>query len=107
MQEDGESDEQYEARVYAAIEDAYGETAYYNAVDSKVGDFFDPRRRIENIKRFCLNAITEADDAWLKITEWNDVGLKNRVKLLLKSGEKLAWRPPARGEKITHGFEGS
>lgn len=107
MQQDGESEEQYEARIYAAFEDAYGETAYYNSIDAKVDYFFDPRNRMEDIKRYFLNAITEADDAWLKLAEWNQIGLKARLQASIKTGLKFLWRPFVAGEKITLGFDGS
>ncbi len=104
---DDETDAEYEARIYAAFEDAYGETAFYNSIESKVDDFFDPRNRESNIRRFFLNAVTEGENSWLKIIEWSRIGLRDRVKQAQRSGEKFSWRPPQRGEKITLGFDGS
>lgn len=104
---EGESEEDYEARVYAAFEEAYGETAFYNEIPAKVDDFFDPRKKQANIRRFFLNAITEADNAWLSIIEWNSIGLKDRFRAAKKSGEKFSWHPPRKGEKITLGFDGA
>ena len=107
LQADDESDEEYENRISAAFEDAYGEAAYYNSIPSKVDAFFDPRNREENIRRYFLNAVTEAEDAWLKLIEWNQIGLQERMRAARREGGRFSWAPPKRGDKITLGFDGS
>lgn len=107
QQQSDESDEQYEKRIAEAFADAYGDAAAWNDVADMLDAFFDPRNNENQQRRYFLNSLVEAENSWLKITHWNDIGLKERIKALARSGEKLSWRPPARGEKITLGFDGS
>ena len=104
---EGESGEAYEARITAAFEDAYGDAAFYNSIPDKVDAFFDPRNKESDQRRYFLNAIVAAENSWLKVTEWEESGLQFRVKAAKKAGEKLGWKPPAKGDKITLGFDGS
>lgn len=102
-----ESIEQYEARLAAAFADAYGDATEWNDVEDMLDAFFDPRNTLSEQVRYFLNAVVEANNAWLKAVEWNQIGLKVRAKAWLGLGQKIPWSLPRKGEKITLGFDGS
>jgi len=107
MQGELESDAEYEARVQAAFADAYGDAAEWNSVEDMLDAFFDPRNNLNDQIRYFLNSLVEANNSWLTVKMWNLIGLSHRAKLANESGEKLDWRPPREGDKITLGFDGS
>ncbi len=102
-----ESNDAYEARIKEAFADAYGDAAEWNDVEDMLDAFFDPRNNESEQRRYFLNAVVEANNSWLKIAEWNDIGLGARIKAALKEGVAPSWRPPSAGERITLGFDGS
>lgn len=104
---ENESDEEYEARIAHAFADAYGDAAAWNDVEDMLDAFFDPRNNEAEQRRYFLNALVAANNSWLSIPQWNLIGLRERLKALRAVGLKLTWRPPAAGEKITLGFDGS
>lgn len=106
-QQPGESDEDYEARIKKAFLDAYGDAAEFNSVEAMLDAFFDPRNHEADQRRYFLNALVAANNSWLQVSEWNAAGLKERAKAAKELGVPLEWRPPAPGDKITLGFDGS
>lgn len=106
-QGEDESDAEYERRIAEAFADAYGDAAEWNDVEDMLDAFFDPRNNEAEQRRFFLNALVAANNAWLQVSEWNAAGLKERVKAAIKAALKLGWRPPRKGDRITLGFDGS
>ncbi|UOR02072.1 terminase large subunit [Leucobacter allii] len=107
MQGEDESDKDYEARIASAFAEAYGDAAEWNDVEDMLDAFFDPRNNEAEQRRYFLNALVEANNSWLKLAEWNKIGLRERAKAALKAGKKTTWHAPQAGEKITLGFDGS
>lgn len=82
-----------EDALVGAIEEAYGDALEWNSVQDVIDDIFDPRQSESESKRYSLNAIVEADDAWITPQDWGACfEPKHRA------------RP---GDKITLGFDGS
>lgn len=81
------------ASLRTGIIEAYGDAATYTDIDRKVNDFYDPRKSLEDLKRYTLNQPTAPSNAWMTAPEWARIA---------KPGEKL--NP---GDKITLGFDGS
>jgi hypothetical protein len=82
-----------EAVLAAAIRDAYGDAAAFNDIAGIVDEFYDPRKAVNDSKRFFLNSPTSTADAWV------DADLLAHVH-----------RPDvvvAAGEVVTLGFDGS
>ncbi|WP_053352714.1 terminase large subunit domain-containing protein [Leucobacter musarum] len=106
-QGDEETVDQYEARIAEAFADAYGDAAAWNDVEDMLDAFFDPRNKESEQRRFFLNALVAASNAWLQISEWSDIGLRERMRVARSRKVKYSWRPPRKGDKITLGFDGS
>lgn len=82
----------------AAIIDAYGEAMDWNSVEGVMDKIFDPRTDPSEAKRYYLNALTEARNAWITPAEVARVttGMPMRGSKCLR-----------RGDRITLGFDGS
>lgn len=85
-----------EEALEEAIEDAYGEAMDWNSKQGIIDDLFDPRRTPEESRRYFLNALTEAHNAWLSPQ------LISRA-----SAEGVGVDDIAKGEKIALGFDGA
>ncbi|MGK0740425.1 terminase large subunit domain-containing protein [Leucobacter sp. Z1108] len=106
MQIEGETDEEYEARLSEAFLEAYGDAAAFNSIDAMLNALFDPRRSVEAQRRYFLNALGSAKNAWVETYEWAAVSVKERRKRALEDGEEWKWTPPKAGDTITLGFDG-
>lgn len=85
-----------EEALRIAIDDAYGEAMNWNSLQGIIDDLYDPRRTPEESRRYFLNALTEAHNAWvspqlLSRASANGVGIEDI----------------AEGEKIALGFDGA
>lgn len=89
-----------EEALTAAIEDAYGEAMNWNSVEGIVDDLYDPRRTPEESRRYFLNALTEAHNAWVT---------PQHLARCVALGEKLqvSLEDIKPGEKISLGFDGA
>lgn len=54
-----------EEALEIAIDDAYGEAMDWNSRQGIIDDLYDPRRTPEESRRYFLNALTEAHNAWV------------------------------------------
>lgn len=81
-----------DARLRAAIVEALGEAVGWNDVDAIVNHIYDPRNDVSASKRFFLNDIAAARDAWLEPAQLEP--------LLVDDG----LRP---GDQVTLGFDGA
>lgn len=77
----------------AALEDAYGDAAAYNDIDSLIEDFYDTRNDLEDSRRYFLNARTTHSNAFLRRPWWDAV--KDETK------------PISKDDAIVLGFDGS
>lgn len=87
-----------EAALEAAIEEAYGEALDWNSKQGIVDDIFDPRRTPEESRRYFLNALTEAHNAWITPAE---------LAAVTKDQPGTGKDAVAPGEQITLGFDGA
>jgi hypothetical protein len=81
-----------------AIEEAYGEALDWNSLQGVIDDIFDPRSTPQDSRRYFLNALTEASNAWItpaQLAVTTD-GMPGR------GAEEVAV-----GERITLGFDGA
>jgi len=81
-----------------AVKDAYGEALEWNDLQGVIDDIFDPRRTPEESRRYFLNALTEAHNAWVTPAEMASVTAG-------MPGEGISI--VSEGETITLGFDGS
>jgi len=82
-----------EAALRAALRESYGDALAWVDLDGLVDEFFDTRARIEDSRRYFLNAPTSTEDAWVSFAEWQAVSDASR---------SLADR-----DTVTLGFDGS
>lgn len=59
-----------DAALRAALVDAYGDAMAWMNLDSLVDEFHDPRSDVADSRRYFLNALVAASDAWLAPSEW-------------------------------------
>lgn len=85
-----------EEALEKAIEEAYGEALDWNSKQGIIDDLYDPRRTEEESRRYFLNALTEAHNAWVS------------PQILSRATEHgVGWRDIEPGEKIALGFDGA
>lgn len=101
-----ETDDEYEARLKAGFVEAYGDAIAWNDLDGLLDDLFDPRSDESDTIRYFFNAVVEGTNTWLRIIEWDRIGVSARLKAAKASGEKYIFRPPSRGDEIAIGFDG-
>jgi hypothetical protein len=82
-----------EKALRAAIADAYGDALDWNDVDGIVDEFYEPRAKEADSRRYFLNAPGTVGDAWIAGYEWED----------RRDGNKQV----APRDVITLGFDGS
>lgn len=87
-----------EDALEAAIEEAYGEALDWNSKQGIIDGIFDPRRTPEASRRYFLNALTEAHNAWVTPADMAAV-----TEGMPGTGRDLV----AAGEQITLGFDGA
>lgn len=85
-----------EEALELAIEEAYGEALDWNSKQGIIDDLYDPRRTEEESRRYFLNALTEAHNAWVS------------PQLLARASEEgVPYKEIALKEKIALGFDGA
>lgn len=82
-----------EAKLRAALVDAYGDAMAWMNLDTLVDEFHDTRADVQDSRRYFLNALVAASDAWLAPSEW--AACSDATKSLHD------------GDRITLGFDGS
>lgn len=87
--------------------DAYGEALDWNSLEDLVNGAFDPRRAEARTRRLFLNSLTSADNAWVQVDEWSARNVITMRRKALEAGEPWLWMPPARGDRVTLGFDGA
>jgi hypothetical protein len=85
-----------EEALGVAIEEAYGEALDWNSKQGIIDDLYDPRRTPEESRRYFLNALTEAHNAWVS---------PQILAQVTRKGIEL--EDIAKGEKIALGFDGA
>lgn len=85
-----------EEALERAIEEAYGEALDWNSKQGIIDDLYDPRRTEEESRRYFLNALTEAHNAWV-----------SPQILAQATAEGVGWKDIEPGEKIAMGFDGA
>lgn len=83
-----------------AIEEAYGEALDWNSKQGIIDDLYDPRRTPEESRRYFLNALTEAHNAWTTPQH-----MARCTALGVEVGASL--KKIKEGEKIALGFDGA
>lgn len=83
------SDEQ---KLAGAVAEAYGEAMDWNSLEGVVDKIFDPRTTPSESRRYYLNALTEASNAWLTPAEIARVSDGMPVKMggCLRKGDRIA-----------------
>lgn len=87
-----------EKALIAAVEEAYGEALEWNSIEGIIDGIFDPREAEADSRRYFLNALTEARNAWVTPAQLQGAIDLSRV---------LGFVPLAPGDVITLGFDGS
>jgi hypothetical protein len=87
-----------EDALRAALEDAYGDAMGWNDLDGLINEFFEGRAATAESRRYFLNSPQSTVDAWLTEYEWTARGPR-------RGGDGA--EPPAKGDVITLGFDGS
>lgn len=80
-----------ELQLRAGLRAARGDSTWLDE-DRHVGEIYDPRNSVSSSRRFYLNQIVAAEDAWIAPHEWDELEQHDDV---------------AEGEEITLGFDGS
>jgi hypothetical protein len=91
-----------EAQVMAGLRCAYGDADWVD-LDRILGEIYDPDTSPEESRRFYLNQIVAAADAWIAPAEWHTNYVPEIVPL--KFGTPGSKRD--RGDVVTLGFDGS
>lgn len=84
--------------IERALNEAYGDFAEFQDMETKVADFFDPRKKQSDLRRYFLNQLVASDSAWIDPSVW-EIG-----KL---SEEDYNEDPLVPGDRIALGFDGS
>jgi phage terminase large subunit-like protein len=97
-----------EDELRAGFIDAYGDAIEWNPVEELINRAYDPRQDEARTRRFFLNAVTSAANAWMEVERWSQRG-----RVFLRSLERKeptaesAFVRPWDGDLITLGFDGS
>lgn len=89
-----------EKKLRAALTEAYGDALSWNDLDGLVDTVLDTRSGVQDSLRYFLNSLTSAEDAWMRPDEWA------RAARSFEDRETPV-APPAKGDVITLGFDGS
>lgn len=96
--EDPKTREEEEAPLRKAILEAYGDAIAWNDVDGVIDGIYDPRETEADSRRYFLNALTAAANAWVEL----DV-----VERAMKPAQQAGFVGLQPGDEITLGFDGS
>lgn len=101
-----ETDAEYLARLSAAFIEAYGDAMGWWSVEDLLDGLFDTHQSESETRRYFFNALVEDSNSWVRLVQWNRIGLEALKEEAKSSGQKLGWLPPQPGEIITLGFDG-
>jgi hypothetical protein len=87
-----------ETALKTAIEEAYGDALSWNSLEGIIDGILDPRSAENDSRRYFLNALTSARNAWV------DPELLERASEPARAWDFMPLRP---GDIITLGFDGS
>ena len=96
-----------EEKLAAAFREAYGDSLQWNPVQMLVARAYDPRRPISRTRRYRLNAVVAAQNAWVSPEDWTPRGRRAIRALRAKLGGEDLFTRPWKGDTITLGFDGS
>jgi hypothetical protein len=99
-----------EAKLRAAVDEAYGEAMEWNDVDAIMAKIFDPRHSVRDSMRYYLNAVTAASNAWVTPQQLEPclVGRDEWREAVDRGRETDAWKDVvSEGERVTLGFDGA
>ncbi|MDT0302911.1 hypothetical protein [Streptomonospora wellingtoniae] len=82
-----------EEALRTAVLEAFGEAIEWNDVEGIVDEFHDPRKDVDDSRRYFFNARTSASDAWVNADAWRACFDATKVV--------------ADGERVCLGFDGS
>lgn len=89
-----------------AFYEAYGECATWKDPEDFIDGVFDPQQSVSDTRRYFLNALVAANNAWLQPAEWEKVGRRWAKQEAAHQDLPFKWRPPMPGDTITLGFDG-
>lgn len=101
-----ETEEEYLNRLRGAFIEAFGDAIAWNDPEDMLDDLFDPRRSVQDTLRYFFNAVVEGKNAWLKMAEWEKIGLAALRAKARADGVRAPVRPVRKGDKIALGFDG-
>jgi phage terminase large subunit-like protein len=101
-----ETEKEYIDRLEAAFNDAFGDAMAWNSLEAMMDGLFDPHQSESETYRYFFNALVEDANSWLKLSQWNRLGLEYALEVAKAKGERLDWVPPQPGDTITLGFDG-
>jgi hypothetical protein len=87
-----------EKALIEAVMDAYGDAIQWNSLEGIIDGILDPRQAEADSRRYFLNALTAASNAWVTPE------LLQRVSLRTHEDDFVGLKP---GDTITLGFDGS
>lgn len=93
-----------EPALLAALRATYGDATWVD-LDRVIGEIYDPDTPPEEARRFYLNQIVAAADAWVLPTQWN--ANRNPDLAPLKLGDASRPRGWRDGDTVALGFDGS
>lgn len=102
-----ETEEEYIDRLRNGFIEAYGEAIAWNDPEGLLDSMFDTRQSESQTLRYFFNCLVAASNAWIKLHEWSNIGLRVRKARAKAEGRPLGIIPPRRGDKIALGFDGS
>lgn len=82
-----------ETALRAALLDAFGDAIAWNDLDGLVDEFYNPRKHVDDSRRYFLNAMSAAVTSWMAPEKWEAV-----------KAEEIRVQD---GERITLGFDGA
>lgn len=82
-------------KLEAAIIEAYGEAMDWNSLEGVIDQIFDPRATLEESRRYFLNALSAASNAWVT------------PQLLARVSKTVDLLPITLGDEVTLGFDGA
>lgn len=87
-----------EAMLIKAVEEAYGDALEWNSIEGIIDGIFDPREAEADSRRYFLNALTEARNAWITPAQ---------LDMAMDLSRRFDFEPLMPGDIITLGFDGA